>query len=85
MPMHGAKCPIFEDGPNFDMTFRVFHGRDGVVPLYGRVFLRFENLEPKQGLPQFNPVASKATTISLSGFGHGGPFSFDSFSNKWKN
>ena len=50
MPMHGAKCPIFEDGPNFDMTFRVFHGRDGVVPLYGRVFLRFENLEPKQGL-----------------------------------
>ncbi|RVW99421.1 hypothetical protein CK203_038463 [Vitis vinifera] len=38
MPMHGAKCPIFEDGPNFDMAFRVFHGRDGVVPLSGRSY-----------------------------------------------
>lgn len=34
--------------------------------------------------PQFNPLASKAATISLSGFGPGGPFSFDGFSNKWK-
>lgn len=83
--MRGAKGPIFEDGPNFDMAFRVFHGCDGVVPLSGRVFLRSENFEPEQAPPQFNPLAAKAATISLSGFGLGGPFSFDSFSNKWKN
>lgn len=85
MPVRGAKGPIFEDGPNFDMAFKVFHGRDGVVPLSGRVFLRSENFEPEQAPPQFNPLAAKAATISLSGFGLGGPFSFDSFSNKWKN
>ncbi|KAF8395217.1 hypothetical protein HHK36_019159 [Tetracentron sinense] len=32
----------------------------------------------------FNPLAAKAATISLSAFGSGGPFNFDSFSEKWK-
>ncbi|KAF8397653.1 hypothetical protein HHK36_016573 [Tetracentron sinense] len=84
MPVRGAKGPIFEDGPNFEMAFRLFHGRDGVVPLNGRSFFRPDNLEPGPEPPQFNPLAAKAATISLSSFGPGGPFSFESFSEKWK-
>lgn len=84
MPVRGAKGPIFEDGPNFDMAFRLFHGSDGVVPLSGRSFLKSENLETEQKPQQFNPLAAKAATISLSAFGAGGPFSFDAFSDKWK-
>ena len=83
--MRGAKGPIFEDGPNFDVAFRLFHGRDGVVPLSGSSYVRSENLELNPPAPQFNPLAAKAATISLSGFGVGGPFSFDAFSGKWKN
>jgi hypothetical protein len=81
--VRGAKGPIFEDGPNFDTAFRLFHGRDGVVPLSGRSFVRSEKVEPQPAPSQFNPLAAKAATISLSSFG--GPFSFDSFSEKWKN
>ncbi|XP_010278810.1 PREDICTED: uncharacterized protein LOC104612882 [Nelumbo nucifera] len=83
IPVRGAKGPIFEDGPNFDMAFRLFHGRDGVVPLSGNSYSYSENLKPEPG-PQFNPLAAKAATISLSAFGPGGPFSFDFFSDKWK-
>ncbi|XP_072993640.1 uncharacterized protein [Typha latifolia] len=82
----GAKGPIFEDGPNFDTAFRLFHGRDGVVPLSGKSYMRDENVvcEPAPA-PQFNPLAAKAATISLSAFGFGGPFGFNFFSDKWKN
>lgn len=82
-PARAAKGPIFEDGPNFDMSFKLFHGKDGVVPLSERSHFRNDNSEPELG-PQFNPLAAKAATISLSSFGPGGPFSFDSFSEKWK-
>jgi hypothetical protein len=75
----GAKGPIFEDGPNFDTTFRVFHGRDGVVPLSEGSFAHIEKPLPKPA-PEFNPLAAKAATISLSGFG--GFFSFGDFQNK---
>ncbi|XP_074286776.1 uncharacterized protein LOC141611986 [Silene latifolia] len=84
LPVRGAKGPIFEDGPNFDTAFRLFHGQDGVVPLSGRSFVRSENLEHGPPAPQFNPLAAKAATISLSGFS-GGLFGFDAFSEKWKN
>ncbi|XP_010255767.1 PREDICTED: uncharacterized protein LOC104596363 [Nelumbo nucifera] len=84
MPVRGAKGPIFEDGPNFDLAFRLFHGRDGVVPLSGRSYSHSDNLRPEP-TPQFNPLAAKAATISLSAFGPGGgPFNFDFFSGKWK-
>ena len=85
--MRGAatKGPIFEDGPNFDMAFKLFHGRDGVVPLSRRSNVPSENFEIDQPAPQFNPLAAKAATISLSGFGAGWPFNFDAFSQKWKN
>ncbi|XP_057963638.1 uncharacterized protein LOC131154861 [Malania oleifera] len=84
IPVHGARGPIFEDGPNFDMAFKLFHGKDGVVPLSGRSSkLPKCNLESEPA-PQFNPLAAKTATISLSAFGPGGPFSFDSFSDKWK-
>lgn len=82
-PAHGAKGPIFEDGPNFDMAFKLFHGKDGVVPLSGRSNCQYSSSE-SETTPLFNPLAAKAATISLSAFGPGGQFSFDSFSEKWK-
>ncbi|CAO2816460.1 unnamed protein product [Amaranthus hypochondriacus] len=87
LPVRGAvaKGPIFEDGPNFDMAFRLFHGRDGVVPLSERSNVHMENFEIDPPAPRFNPLAAKAATISLSGFGAGFPFNFDAFSQKWKN
>ncbi|EEF28083.1 uncharacterized protein LOC8261824 [Ricinus communis] len=85
MPVRSGKGPIFEDGPNFDMAFRLFHGRDGVVPLSERSYISSEKEGRQPTLPEFNPLAAKAATISLSSFGPGGPFSFDSFSKKWKN
>lgn len=81
--VRGAKGPIFEDGPNFDTAFKLFHGKDGVVPLSERSGSDKISLEPEMASP-FNPLAAKAATISLSAFGPGGPFSFGSFSEKWK-
>ncbi|KAJ4899532.1 Uncharacterized protein Rs2_13483 [Raphanus sativus] len=72
--------PIFEDGPNFDTAFRLFHGHDGVVPLSDRA-----RPEAEKPVPVFNPLAAKAATISLSSFGPGGPFGFDAFSHMFKN
>ncbi|KAJ1694255.1 hypothetical protein LUZ63_010953 [Rhynchospora breviuscula] len=81
-PVRGAKGPIFEDGPEFDVAFRLFHGQNGVVPLGGRSFVFDEThiTENTKAGPQFDPLAAKAATISLSGFG---PFGFDFFSKKW--
>ncbi|XP_006662116.1 uncharacterized protein LOC102703901 [Oryza brachyantha] len=79
IPARGVKGPIFEDGPNFDMAFRVFHGQDGVVPLSEGSFAKIETPLPKPN-PEFNPLAAKAATISLSAFG--GFFSFGDFSSK---
>ncbi|KAK9684015.1 hypothetical protein RND81_10G180700 [Saponaria officinalis] len=84
LPVRGGKGPIFEDGPNFDTAFRLFHGREGVVPLSDRTYVRSEDLDFGRPSAQFNPLAAKAATISLSGFG-GGLFGFDAFSEKWKN
>ena len=67
------------------MAFRLFHGRDGVVPLSDRSNVHTENFEIDLPAPSFNPLAAKAATISLSGFGAGFPFNFDAFSQKWKN
>ncbi|KAG6534266.1 uncharacterized protein LOC121985162 [Zingiber officinale] len=83
IPARGGQGPIFEDGPNFEMAFRLFHGRNGVVPLSGRIFVPSEEPEPEIS-SEFNPLAAKAATISLSAFGPGGPFGFDFFSKKWK-
>lgn len=67
------------------MAFRLFHGHDGVVPLTERSYVSAKKVEPQPTPSQFNPLAARAATISLSAFGPGGPFSFDSFSKKWKN
>ncbi|CAL5404454.1 unnamed protein product [Camellia sinensis] len=85
MPVLGAKGPIFEDGPNFDLAFSVFHGQNGVVPLSRRSTMHSEKLVSEPATPQFCPLAAKAATISLSAFGPGGPFGFDAFSQKLKN
>ncbi|CAL9773972.1 unnamed protein product [Musa acuminata subsp. burmannicoides] len=81
-PIQGAKGPIFEDGPSFDMAFKLFHGHNGVVPLSGKSYMHEENVEPMPVM-QFNPLAGKAASIGLSAFGLGGPFGFDFFSKKW--
>ncbi|XP_020216667.1 uncharacterized protein LOC109800291 isoform X1 [Cajanus cajan] len=83
IPVHGAKGPIFEDGPSFDMAFKLFHGKDGVIPLSEKSDFHNGSTEA-DSLPVFNPLAGRAATISLSNFGLGGPFSFGNFSEKWK-
>ncbi|KAI4314562.1 hypothetical protein L6164_027457 [Bauhinia variegata] len=83
IPVRGAKGPIFEDGPSFDAAFKLFHGKDGVIPLSERSDFHINSTEPAP-TPVFNPLAAKAATISLSAFGPGGPFSFGNFSEKWK-
>ncbi|KAL8521411.1 hypothetical protein ACS0TY_011798 [Phlomoides rotata] len=84
VPSNGAKGPIFEDGPNFDMAFKLFHGKDGVVPLNGNSQPCLDKIEA-QPMPVFNPLASKAASISMSSFGLGGPFGFNSFFGKIPN
>uniref|UniRef100_A0A2P2ILI4 Uncharacterized protein MANES_10G044300 n=1 Tax=Rhizophora mucronata TaxID=61149 RepID=A0A2P2ILI4_RHIMU len=85
LPGRMGKGPIFEDGPNFEMAFRLFHGCEGVVPLSERSFSVSQKVEAQPALPKFNPLAAKAATISLSSLGFGGPFSFDSFSRQWND
>ncbi|RYQ81399.1 hypothetical protein Ahy_Scaffold1g107338 isoform C [Arachis hypogaea] len=83
VPVHGRKGPIFEDGPSFDMAFKLFHGKDGVVPLFERS--DFNNgCREADSMPVFNPLAGRAATISLSAFGPGGLFNFGNLSDKWK-
>jgi hypothetical protein len=67
------------------VAFRLFHGQNGVVPLTGRSFVFDEAhiSETNKSSPQFDPLAAKAATISLSALGLGGPLGFDSFSKKW--
>ncbi|KAL3688104.1 hypothetical protein R1sor_014413 [Riccia sorocarpa] len=80
----GAKGPIFEDGPVFDTMFRLFHGRDGVVPLPERQTSETSSLTsaPAAANATFNPLAACAASISMS-FGSGaGPFGFDAFMAK---
>ena len=81
--MRGANGPIFEDGPSFDMAFKLFHGKDGVIPLFEGSDFNKGSMEA-DSLPVFNPLAGKAATISLSAFGLGGPFNFGNFSENWK-
>ncbi|XVE99953.1 hypothetical protein REPUB_Repub03eG0244400 [Reevesia pubescens] len=84
VPVQGARGPIFEDGPNFDMAFKLFHGKDGIVPLSGRSDVHCDGVK-QEPTPQFNPLAGKVATISLSAFSSGGPFGFGPFSDKWKD
>lgn len=65
------------------MAYKLFHGKDGVVPLTEQSQPHTSKVGPEP-VPQFNPLAAKAATISLSAFGPGGPFSFGPFSDKWK-
>lgn len=83
-PVHGAKGPIFEDGPSFDIAFKLFHGKDGVIPLSEKSDFHRGSAEAAVSLPAFNPLAGRVATISLSTFGPGGPFNFGNFSEKWK-
>ncbi|KAJ9545481.1 hypothetical protein OSB04_025188 [Centaurea solstitialis] len=82
-PARGTKGPIFEDGPNFDMAFRLFHGQNGVVPLSEGSLQFPQKVKAEPVSQQFNPLAAKAATISLSGFG--GSFGFDAFNEMFKN
>ncbi|KAJ0822872.1 hypothetical protein HanPSC8_Chr16g0737111 [Helianthus annuus] len=83
LPARGTKGPIFEDGPNFDMAFRLFHGQNGVVSLSEGTLQFPQKVKPGQVSQQFNPLAAKAATISLSSLG--GSFGFDAFNEMFKN
>ncbi|XP_076926532.1 uncharacterized protein LOC143589734 [Bidens hawaiensis] len=83
LPVRGTKGPIFEDGPSFDSAFRLFHGQNGVVPLSDPSSHAPQNKRSKPPPQQFHPLAARAATISLSGFG--GAFGFDAFNNMFKN
>jgi len=82
----GGKGPIFEEGSGFESAFKLFHGRDGIVPLSERSYVSDENhnesidVRTEPALP-FNPLAARAATISLSAFG---PFGFGFFNGKGK-
>ncbi|CAA0820445.1 Unknown protein [Striga hermonthica] len=80
----GANGPIFEDGPNFESAFKLFHGEDGVVPLTGSSQIHLDKYET-EAFPKFNPLVSTAASISMSSFGPGGPFGFNSFFRKIPN
>ncbi|CAK9872708.1 unnamed protein product [Sphagnum jensenii] len=86
-PTRALRGPIFEDGPGFENAFRLFHGRDGVVPLSEKQTPEMQQPRPPANDAAsvetnlgFHPLsASSAATISLSSFGAFGPFSFDGF------
>jgi hypothetical protein len=87
-PVKGGRGPIFEDGPSFETAFRLFHGRDGVVPLSGRSLVHIsETLSDADNTAsaKFHPFAASAATVSLSAFGPGGPFGFDFFMGEHKH
>ncbi|KAH0662819.1 hypothetical protein KY284_027750 [Solanum tuberosum] len=42
-------------------------------------------MKTEYSVSQFHPLAAKRASISLSSFGSGGPFSFDSLSRKWNS
>ncbi len=81
-----VRGPIFEDGPGFENSFRVFHGRDGVVPLAEKQTSEIQQPQPATEAPTlgFHPLSASAATISLSSFGAFGPFSFDGFMARQK-
>ncbi|KAJ0764223.1 hypothetical protein HanPI659440_Chr08g0289721 [Helianthus annuus] len=83
LPVRGTKGPIFEDGPSFDSAFRLFHGQNGVVPLSDPSTHGPQKVKSEPPPQQFHPLAARAATISLSGFG--GSFGFDAFNEMFKN
>ncbi|KAD2804894.1 hypothetical protein R6Q59_029747 [Mikania micrantha] len=83
VPVRGTKGPIFEDGPSFDSAFRLFHGQNGVVPLSDPSSHGPQKVRSEPSAQRFHPLAARAATISLSGFG--GSFGFDTFNEMFKN
>ena len=80
-----GRGPIFEDGPGFEQSFRLFHGKDGVVPLTrtseeqtSQTSRPVADVSETANL-SFHPLSARAAAISLSPFGPAGPFGFDGF------
>ena len=81
--VRGNRGPIFEDGPNFDLAFQLFHGKNGVIPLTRKSPTTKLDKEPEATAnAKFHPLAASAAAISLSSLGGSGPFSFDAFMAK---
>eukprot|EP00249_Psilotum_nudum_P021702 c28212_g1_i1 orf=3-782(-) len=83
----GSRGPIFEDGPDFGLAFRLFHGQNGVVPLSGVMNqmtkeTEFSSDNPEDSTINFHPLAASAASISLSVLGPSSPFGFDAFKSK---
>lgn len=81
-----ANGPLFEDGPNFDLAFKLFHGKGGVVPLSSeiselKVEVKGERVTtlPTSAPPSlaFGRLSGLCTaSLSLSSFGPFGPFGY---------
>eukprot|EP00250_Pteridium_aquilinum_P000129 c10145_g1_i1 orf=311-1435(-) len=80
--VRGNHGPIFEDGPNFDLAFKLFHGQNGVVPLSQHAPSAGKSVEVEATSAKFHPLAASAAAISLSALGASGPFGFDAFMSK---
>ena len=82
--MKGRRGPIFEDGPNFDLAFKVFHGHSGVVPLSNKQTQMHGDEEKECAIKSmnFHPLAASSAAISLSTLGAFDPFGFDAFISK---
>lgn len=78
-PVKGNHGPIFEDGPNFELAFNLFHGRTGVIPLSRQSQMAGNDVKSEVRSVKFHPLAASAAAISLSALGPSGPFGFDSF------
>ena len=79
-----GRGPIFEDGPGFESSFRLFHGKDGVVPLARTSKGEQRTAQPVADASEaanltFHPLSARAAAISLSPFGPAGPCGFDGF------
>lgn len=88
-PAKGNLGPIFEDGPNFKLAFKLFHGCGGVVPLSVHMEQSEGDLDSHGSKAEptnitLHPLAASAAAISLSAFGASGPFGFDAFMGKLK-
>ncbi|GJS14969.1 hypothetical protein Tco_0409441 [Tanacetum coccineum] len=64
--VHRTKGLIFEDGPNFDTAYRLFHGQNSVVSLSEPSSSHIPHrVRSEPAAQQYHPLAARAATISL--------------------
>ncbi|XP_023747124.1 uncharacterized protein LOC111895267 isoform X1 [Lactuca sativa] len=79
----GTKGPRFEDGPNFDIAFRLFHGQNGVVPLSEGSLQFPQKVKAERVSNPIDPITAKVASVNLSDFR--GLYSLDSLKEMIEN